>query len=206
MKTTPILCSALFLAAATLVGCSESGSSTASTSPTTNTAPGVVDAAAAAVTQKVNEVSAEVAKKVDAALAEAQTFLAQAKFQDAIGSLDGLSTLALSAEQLMTVGAMKSKIETAMKASGQAVDSAKAAAGEVAAQVNAAVAKAQALLKEGKFQDALTSLNGLSDLKLSAEQGKLVNDLKTQIQTAMAAAKGAGSDAAKAAADLFKKK
>jgi hypothetical protein len=206
MKTTPLLCSALSLVAATLVGCGESGSSTPSTPPATNAGASVVDSAAAAVTKTVNEVSAEVTKKVDAALAEAQSFLGQAKFQDALGSLNGLSSLTLSAEQQQTVGAMKAKIETAMKAAGQAVDSAKLAAGEVTTQVNAAVAKAQTLLKEAKFQDALTSLKGLSDLKLSAEQTKLVDDLKAQIQAAMAAAQGAGSDAAKAASDLFKKK
>lgn len=185
-----------------LAGC---GQKETAATPSENGQKSLADSAADAArsaASAVTNITAEVSKKVDAAIAEAQNFLGQGKLQDALGSLNGLSGMALSAEQAALVAGMKEKINTAMTAAGEAGAVAKAAAGEVSAQVQQAVTKAQTLLKEGKFQDALTSLNGLSDLKLSAEQSKLVSDLKAQIQTA----KGAGSDAAKAASDLFNRK
>lgn len=215
MKST-FLPAALCASALVLVGCGDSTSPSTTSAPTTTSAPSVASVVtnmAAAVTNATASLAAttaEVAKKVDAAVAQAQSFLGQGQFQSAMSSLTNLSSLALSAEQLQTVAGVKTQIETAMKAAGQAVDVAKTAANEAAAvvqtKVNAAVTQATALLKEGKFQDALASLKGLSDLSLTAEQTKLVNDLKTQIQTAMAATQGAGADTLKAAGDLFKKK
>jgi len=195
-------------AALAFVGCGKTDSTT-STAPAGDS-KSMVDSAVDTMNSAVTNVAAEVSRKVDAAIMEAQNFLGQGKFQNALGSLTNLSSMSLSAEQQKTVDGLKAKIETAMTAAGKAVDSVKAATGEgtaaIQAKVTEAVASAQALLKEGKFQDALASLNGLSDLKLNAEQTKLVDDLKAQILAAMDAAKGAGADAAKAASDLFKKK
>jgi Ni,Fe-hydrogenase maturation factor len=195
-------------AALAFVGCGKTESTTSTTSG--GDSKSMVDSAVDTMKSTVTNVTSEVSKKVDSAIMEAQNFISQGKLQNALGSLTNLSSMTLTPEQQKTVDGLKAKIDTAMAATGKAVDSAKAAAGEassaVQAKVTEAVNSAQALLKEGKFQDALTSLNGLSDLKLNADQSKLVNDLKAQIQTAMAAAKGAGADAAKAASDLFKKK
>jgi hypothetical protein len=202
----PILLTA---AAITLVGCGQSDSTTStSTTPATD-AKSMVDSAADKVKSTVTEVTAEVSKKVDSAIMEAQNFIGQGKLQNAMGSLSNLSSMSLTAEQKQTVDGLKTKIETAMTAAGKAVDSAKEAAGQATAvvqtKVSESVSAAQSLLKEGKFQDALTSLKGLSDLNLSADQSKLVGDLKAQIQAAMDASKGLGTDAAKAASGFFKK-
>jgi hypothetical protein len=202
----PILLTA---AAITLVGCGQSDSTTStSTTPATD-AKSMVDSAADKVKSTVTEVTAEVSKKVDSAIMEAQNFIGQGKLQNAMGSLSNLSSMSLTAEQEQTVDGLKTKIETAMTAAGKAVDSAKEAAGQATAvvqtKVSESVSAAQSLLKEGKFQDALTSLKGLSDLNLSADQSKLVGDLKAQIQAAMDASKGLGTDAAKAASGFFKK-
>jgi hypothetical protein len=157
----------------------------------------------------VTEATAAVSKKVDEAVAQAQSFLSAGKFDNALGSLKSLADLKLTPEQQQTVSSLKAQIETAMTATKSAVGNAKTAATQAtdvaATKVKEAVAQGQALLKEGKFQDALASLKGLSDLKLTADQTKLVDDLKAQIQTAMNAAKGAGTDASKAVSDLFKK-
>jgi hypothetical protein len=199
----------LTAAAITLVGCGQSDSTTStSTTPATD-AKSMVDSAADKVKSTVTEVTAEVSKKVDSAIMEAQNFIGQGKLQNAMGSLSNLSSMSLTAEQKQTVDGLKTKIETAMTAAGKAVDSAKEAAGQATAvvqtKVSESVSAAQSLLKEGKFQDALTSLKGLSDLNLSADQSKLVGDLKAQIQAAMDASKGLGTDAAKAASGFFKK-
>ncbi|MFM2081314.1 MAG: hypothetical protein RL380_5 [Verrucomicrobiota bacterium] len=47
------------------------------------------------------------------------------------------------------------------------------------------IAQAKALVSEGKYQEALTSLNGLSGLSLSESQQKAVDSLKTSIQEAI---------------------
>lgn len=108
------------------------------------------------------------------------------------------------------------KAKEAGQAVGEAVknvsqdinSAAKSALGDSTAGVTAkyqeVVAKAQALLKDAKYEDALNSLKGLADLKLSPEQQKVVADLKTQIQTAWDASKKATGTATDAVKGLFK--
>jgi hypothetical protein len=83
--------------------------------------------------------------------------------------------------------------EAATPDAAKVADTAKATAQQAADKAQGVIDKAQALVKDNKFQDALSTLSQLADLKLTPEQQKLVDDLKAQIQSAMA--KGAASDA-----------
>jgi hypothetical protein len=63
--------------------------------------------------------------------------------------------------------------------------------------------KAKALVGEGKFQEALGSLNGLSGLSLTEVQQKAVDSLKTTIQEAIS--KKTLTDGAAAVGNMLKK-
>lgn len=97
-------------------------------------------------------------------------------------------------------------VKDAAKDVGQAVTKAANEASEsVSSAYKDAMAKAQSLLKESKFEGALDSLKQLSNLKLTPEQQKAVDDLRAQIEKAWAASKAAGQKAGDAAKNLLPK-
>ncbi len=92
---------------------------------------------------------------------------------------------------------------------GKAAEAAKATADQAAAAASSkaqgVIDQAKSLVAGNKYQEALTTLQQLKNVKLTPEQQKLVDDLTAQIQKALAAGSKTASDAAGAAGNLLKK-
>lgn len=90
---------------------------------------------------------------------------------------------------------------SAEKAAGEVAQQAQTVAAEATGTAQTLIDKARTLVTEKKYQDALTVMGQLSDLKLTDDQKKLVESLKTQIQKAMAGQ--AATDGASAVGNLL---
>lgn len=91
---------------------------------------------------------------------------------------------------------------TADSVATNAQQEAETAIAAVNSQVQQLIDEAKNLIAENKFKEASTNLQQLAGQTLNAEQQKLVDSLKEQIQKALAAK--AAADAAAAAGNLLK--
>lgn len=118
-----------------------------------------------------------------------------------------ISTTTSEAEK--ATGSMAEKLKdtaeaaktTAEKAAGGVAKQAETAATAVSGTAQTLIDKARGLVTEKKYQEALTALGQLSDLKITDEQKKMVESLKTQIQKALAGQ--AAPDGASAVGNLL---
>jgi hypothetical protein len=94
-----------------------------------------------------------------------------------------------------------SQAASAAASDAQKAVEAAAASSVTNTQASGLIYNAQGLVKDQKYQDALNVVQQLSTLKLTPEQQKLVDGLKTQIQAALA--KATGADAASALGNVL---
>jgi hypothetical protein len=103
-------------------------------------------------------------------------------------------------ELTKTVEAAKTAGEKAVADVSQQVQETTAAA---SAKAQGLIDKAKNLIAEKKYQDASAVIQGLTGYKLTAEQQKLVDGLKEQLQKALAGK--AAADGASAVGNVLKK-
>jgi hypothetical protein len=130
MKTKTWLASwGVVLLIAGTMGCSKQGGSSGTESaPGSQTNESSLDQATAAVTNAAAAMSDTVnaAKaKVDGLIAQAKSFIADKKYDDAVAALDKLSGMTLTPDQQKVVDDLKAQLKKLMASGADAVDAAK---------------------------------------------------------------------------------
>lgn len=105
------------------------------------------------------------------------------------------TTAAVKVEAQKAVDSAKTTVTNAVAEATKQVET---AATSATAQAQSLIDKAKALVSEKKYQDALASLQQLTGFQLTADQQKMVDDLKATITSAL------NSEAGKAIQGLFK--
>lgn len=149
---------------------------------------------------KISEVVKNEAQKV---IDDATKLFSNAKLADASSLLEKLGTMKLSPDQEGLVQRLKEQIKAAMASAGQA-------AGQVGEQAKAEAQKlidqAKKYISESKFADANKILEKLGSFQLSPEHKQIVDQLKQQVDKALAGASKLTGDGAKALGGLLDSK
>lgn len=101
--------------------------------------------------------------------------------------------------------AIKDAAATTAQTAREQTAAVQTAATKVSAEITTAFENAKKLLSEGKWQEAAKALEPLGNLKLTAEQQALLDQLKKQIAQLQAGGQKAADEAAKAVGNLLKK-
>jgi len=88
------------------------------------------------------------------------------------------------------------------KAAGDVKEAASSVVSDTKSQADALIAQASKLVQEARYSDAGKVIEQLASMKLTPEQEKLVEDLKTQIQKALSSL--STTNAAQAVGNLLK--
>ena len=156
--------------------------------------PAAAPAPAAALVPKANDAAASLTAKAQALIDQAQSLVGKSQFSDANKVLQQLAVanLNLTPDQQRLVSQLQPLVEKAL------------ASEAVHAQVQSLIDQAQKLVAGSKFEEASKILKQITGNTLTADQQKMVSDLKSAVEKAIAAK--ATAEGVKAVGDLFKKK
>ena len=156
--------------------------------------PAPAPAPAAALVPKANDAAASLTAKAQALIDQAQSLVGKSQFSDANKVLQQLAVanLNLTPDQQRLVSQLQPLVEKAL------------ASEAVHAQVQSLIDQAQKLVAGSKFEEASKILKQITGNTLTPDQQKMVSDLKSVVEKAIAAK--ATAEGVKAVGDLFKKK
>lgn len=113
---------------------------------------------------------------------------------------DSSSTTPQAPVSERAVAAVTNTLKTAAETTKAVADTAQT----VTTKFNETITQAESLLANAKLPEALTSLDSLKGLALSAEQTGKLTAIRTRIEQAIAVAKSAGTEVTKAVSDTTK--
>jgi hypothetical protein len=135
--------------------------------------------------QQVQQVVQQASAQAQGIIDQATSLLQAKKIQDAAPLLDQLSSMTLSPDQQKLLGNLKTEFS------------------KLTDDIKNGIQKAQTLVSQKNYTEALSMLSSLSSYQLSADQKKLVDDVKAEAQRLLG--KSATDQGKKALGNLLSK-